>query len=139
MDEITYRCKDIPALARRIAGSLYTDQIISFALTSDPDEVLCEVDTYGHISPTSGKTIYEIRVLPSVHAEDLARRIWDRLDWDEVAINGDIRATLERHIFECGLTFDEAYSCPAVQNASPQSGSSPGIGATGWSISRIVW
>lgn len=139
MNEIIYRSKDIAALARRVTGDLYLGQILSFALSSDPDEILCEVDTYGKISPTTGTTIFEIRVLPSVHAEELAERIWERLDWDEVATVDGSETSLEQLIRESGLTLEQAYSCLSVQEVAPPLGTSPGIRKVGWSVRRIAF
>jgi hypothetical protein len=140
VSEKTYLASSLSSLVSRIVDSfLWQGRVNTFALKTEPDNVLVVVDSHQDLAPISGKAIWPIHVLPGIHAAELAREIWDHLDWTDIAPNDGKAKDLFDHILDCDLPIEDADQCSAVVELDPWLVDEKTLSAKGWWCRRIVW
>lgn len=127
-----YRAATVPGLAKKVTGTIWQGSTTAFALNSDPDEVLCEVDSRQPFGPVSGHAVWVIHVFPGPLAADLARKIWWQLDWSDVAPEDGATRDLRDHLHLCGVDENTSAGCTAVQQLDPDLKSDADLISQGW-------
>lgn len=140
MREKIYLAPSLSALVAKIIHSnLLQGRDNCFALKQEPDEILVVVDSHQDFAPISGRAIWPIRVLPGKFAAELAREIWDHLDWMEIAPNDGKTNNLFDHILDCDLLIADADQCSAVIELDPWLMNDKMLSTKGWWCRWVVW
>jgi hypothetical protein len=127
-----YRAATVRGLAKKVTGTIWQGSTTALALNSDPDEVLCEVDSRQPFGPVSGHAVWVIHVLPGPLAPDLAREIWWQLDWGDIAPEDGTTRDLRGHLHLCGVDENTSAGCTAVQQLDPDLKSDADLVSQGW-------
>jgi hypothetical protein len=130
--EKIYQAGTVRGLAKKATGTIWQGTTSKFALNSDPDEVLCEVDSRQPFGPVSGRAVWVIHVLPGPLAADLAREIWWQLGWSDIAPEDGLTQDLRGHLRLCGVDEDSSAGCTAVQQLDPDLISDQQLMTQGW-------
>ena len=78
--------KSPSALARAVINrtSFKTDGYYNLTTTSDEDDVVAVLTTTAPVGPVSGKSIWRLDVQSHPWSQDVAQKVWDGLEWEEV-------------------------------------------------------